>query len=490
MSKVIWDYLYSWLGNEYGTAGLMGNLYAESALNPINLQNSANTRLGLTDEQYTAKVDNGSYRNFVMDSAGYGLAQWTYWSRKQALLDYAKSKGKSIGDLNMQLDFLKRELNENYSSLVKELKSATSILAASNAVLMKFERPADQSTSVQNARASYGKTYYDKYRKGNAEMAYYLGQASHDERGDYYYGAAGDQTGTEVAISKFYSYPWNVVLRPKDAELARKSANSMIDACSNDRGFGYDMGQRNTAYAEWVKVGKIANITKACEVDCSSLVSLCITEAGLDILSGRSNAPVTSNLRSVLLGTGKYEALTGSLLTDASKLKRGDVLLSEGHHTAIFLGTSKEKVEDAEQPKNDFGIYYQAHVQKYGWMDKKHDGLTAGTVGESKRMEALKVTCPKAKDGEPQMKVSGKAHIEGIGWVDVPEAEEIILGTTGESRRLESVELTFTNVPKDKKVYYQAHCASIGWQAKVENGFPVGTTGMKKSIEAFKIWCI
>jgi hypothetical protein len=84
----------------------MGNLYAESALTPTNLQNSYNKKLNLTDNEYTAAVDSGKYKNFVKDSAGYGLAQWTYWSRKENLLKYANSKGKSIGDINMQLEFL------------------------------------------------------------------------------------------------------------------------------------------------------------------------------------------------------------------------------------------------------------------------------------------------------------------------------------------------------------------------------------------------
>ena len=86
----------------------MGNLYAESALNPKNLQNSYEKKLGHTDESYTAAVDNGTYGNFVRDRAGYGLAQWTYWSRKEALLAFARSKGRSIGDLEMQLDFASR----------------------------------------------------------------------------------------------------------------------------------------------------------------------------------------------------------------------------------------------------------------------------------------------------------------------------------------------------------------------------------------------
>lgn len=161
--KTIWDYLYSKIGNAYGVAGLMGNLYAESALRPNNLQNTYEKSLGLTDVQYTAAVDDGSYTNFVKDSAGYGLAQWTYWSRKQVLLEYAKAAGKSIGDLDMQLGFIWKELSEGYKALLKTLQTATSVTDASTAVLTQYERPADQGASVQTKRAGYGQTYYDKY---------------------------------------------------------------------------------------------------------------------------------------------------------------------------------------------------------------------------------------------------------------------------------------------------------------------------------------
>lgn len=159
----IWNYLYAKLGNAYGVAGLMGNLYAESALKPNNLQNSYEKKLGYTDDSYVSAVDNGTYTNFVRDSAGFGLAQWTFWSRKQNLLNYCKSKGTSIGDLEMQLDFLYKELSESYGSVLTVLKSASSVSQASNAVLLQFERPADQSVSVQNKRASYGQNYYNKY---------------------------------------------------------------------------------------------------------------------------------------------------------------------------------------------------------------------------------------------------------------------------------------------------------------------------------------
>ena len=161
--------------NEYGIAGLMGNLFAESGLNPRNLQNSYETSLGMNDNAYVTAVDNGTYTNFVWDKAGFGIAQWTYWSRKQALLDFAKSVGKSIGDLLMQLDFLWKELSESYPGVVSVLLSATSILEASNAVLLNYEKPANQSASVQKKRAEYGQMYYDQFAtttEGGGTMKY------------------------------------------------------------------------------------------------------------------------------------------------------------------------------------------------------------------------------------------------------------------------------------------------------------------------------
>lgn len=161
--ETIWNFLYGKLGNAYAAAGIMGNLYAESALNPCNLQNSYEKKLGYTDAAYTAAVDDGSYDNFIKDSAGYGLAQWTFWSRKQALLEFAQAEEKSIGDLTMQLDFLWKELSENYAGLLAELTAATSATDASTAVLTKYERPADQGENAKAKRATYAQKYYDKY---------------------------------------------------------------------------------------------------------------------------------------------------------------------------------------------------------------------------------------------------------------------------------------------------------------------------------------
>lgn len=123
----IWRFLKGKLLSDCGAAGLMGNLYAESGLNPVNLQNTHERKLGLSDKEYTQQVDFGLYADFVHDGAGYGLAQWTFWSRKQNLLAFAKSREKSIGDLETQLEFLWKELTESYASLAQMLMSASSV---------------------------------------------------------------------------------------------------------------------------------------------------------------------------------------------------------------------------------------------------------------------------------------------------------------------------------------------------------------------------
>lgn len=175
VEEQVWNFLKNKGLNNYGVASMMGNLYAESGLNPKNLENAGNAKLGMTDDEYTMAVDNGTYtkEQFVHDGFGYSLPQWTWHGRKKAYYEYVKSKSKSVGDLETSLEFLYKELSESYKSVLNTLKTAQSVLEASNAVLLKFECPADQSVTVQNKRAAYGQNYYNKYaNKGSDTMGY------------------------------------------------------------------------------------------------------------------------------------------------------------------------------------------------------------------------------------------------------------------------------------------------------------------------------
>ncbi len=173
--RVIWDKLLAAGLTPAGAAGLMGNLQAESGLNPRNLQNVCEEKLGFTDEAYTAAVDCGTYGSFVTDGAGYGLAQWTHPSRKAALLAYARARGSSIGDLDMQIDYLLQELQGLFKPLWDKLRATASVREASDCVLLQFERPAsisnpDRLQEVKDRRARLAQEVYDKFAKEAGRM--------------------------------------------------------------------------------------------------------------------------------------------------------------------------------------------------------------------------------------------------------------------------------------------------------------------------------
>ena len=164
-----WNYLVGKGMPKYGVAGLMGNLHAESGIRPDNVQNSYEAKVG-SDTEYTNAINNGSYSEdkFSNDAAGYGLAQWTSTGRKRGLYQFAKSSNRRIDDLGLQLDWLWQELNSSYPKVFNTLMSASNVKTGSDSVLHDFERPADQSASMENKRASFGMGYYEKYAGGGS----------------------------------------------------------------------------------------------------------------------------------------------------------------------------------------------------------------------------------------------------------------------------------------------------------------------------------
>ena len=168
----IWCFLLEKLNNPYGVSALMGNLYVESKLNPIDLQGSYSRKFCMTDEEYTDAVDNGTYTKdmFVNDEAGYGLAQWTHSSRKLALYEFAKSAGTSIGNLDMQLNYLCEEL-QKYKTVLTACEEATSIREASDVIVKRYEKPKNQTEKFLQNRADYGQKFYDKYAEASMNTA-------------------------------------------------------------------------------------------------------------------------------------------------------------------------------------------------------------------------------------------------------------------------------------------------------------------------------
>lgn len=166
--KPIWDALNAVIQNDYGVAGLMGNLYAESSLFPGRVQGDFSPGFSQS-VQYTQQLNSGqiSENNFVYHGpggGGYGLAQWTYNARKQNYWNYWHTyQHGNAGTVAFETWFLLWELQNDYAGVMAVLQNATSVRQASDKVLHDFENPQVQTPAVEEQRAAYGQALYDEY---------------------------------------------------------------------------------------------------------------------------------------------------------------------------------------------------------------------------------------------------------------------------------------------------------------------------------------
>ena len=130
-----------------------GNMYCESTMESNIAQRGMTS---LSDAEYTAAADAGTI-DFAHDAVGYGLCQWTYYTRKQKLLEYARAYGVSVGDETMQVKFCLEELRTEYASLWSYLQTAQGLYEAAARIRKEYERPA--VNNIQD-RASAGNSLY------------------------------------------------------------------------------------------------------------------------------------------------------------------------------------------------------------------------------------------------------------------------------------------------------------------------------------------
>lgn len=137
-----------------------------------------------------------------------------------------------------------------------------------------------------------------------------------------------------------------------------------------------------------------------------------------------------------------------------------------------------ELVESSTSPS----IHYSAHVQTYGWLSPVEDGATAGTVGENKRLEAIRIALA-SKDGG----VEYRAHVQGYGWMEW-ERNGSAVGTTGEARYMDVVQIQLTgDAASNYDIYYRTSVQDHGWLGWAKNGAKAGVAHQSKRIEAIQI---
>ncbi|MCL2661790.1 MAG: phage tail tip lysozyme [Oscillospiraceae bacterium] len=186
--QLIWNFFRNRGLNTFAAAGIMGNLFSESNMRPTIVERArwhvirdnhgmpglderpAHINL-LMDEWYTNAINSGAItRAAFQDGVGYGLSQWTFWSRKAALHDFIwdfhaeRGMPFNIGCLDAQLHYFWHELTTDFRTTVfLPLQNVNCVFEASNIVLTRFMRPADQGLSVQGRRAGYSLGYFNRY---------------------------------------------------------------------------------------------------------------------------------------------------------------------------------------------------------------------------------------------------------------------------------------------------------------------------------------
>lgn len=165
-------------------------------------------------------------------------------------------------------------------------------------------------------------------------MSIQCGWASIDERGRASGGAAGDQTGLEVKVGRWYYFRQNCILRFKDRNKAAKAAQICRGIANNNK-VGYDQNQRTTLYSELARAGwDPAKITKPVETDCSAEMAAIVNAVGIKV----SKDLWTGNMKKALYNTGAFYLYTGAAYTQSDRLlMTGDIILNEASHVIMAL---------------------------------------------------------------------------------------------------------------------------------------------------------
>ncbi len=148
-AATVLNYLINDMGlTKEQAAGVLGNIMAESAFSCTNAQ----------DSYGYGGIDNPDYNFQIHDGVGYGLIQWTYYSRKQGLLDTANSMNSNVSDINVQLAYLKQEMENNCKSSWDKIKSSSSVNEACDIFLVDIENPEEKN---YDTRRKYAQAIYD-----------------------------------------------------------------------------------------------------------------------------------------------------------------------------------------------------------------------------------------------------------------------------------------------------------------------------------------
>ncbi|OHW62164.1 murein DD-endopeptidase MepS/murein LD-carboxypeptidase precursor [Andreesenia angusta] len=209
----LWNFFRGRGYSKEATAGILGNLYQESKLDPKCHQSGG--------------------------GAGRGLAQWTLTQRWAELVAWAKASGKNEWDLMTQAEYIDLEMKKPYYANrfkggLQGFKNSTSVDTATKQFHDIYEASADTPSMIQRLRIVPARGYFD--RLGGKEVN---GQVSSDNNKLF------------SIAREYFGLPYSMKLRPANIGpngLGTSTARGTYYDCSSYvravfyRAYGVDIG--------------------------------------------------------------------------------------------------------------------------------------------------------------------------------------------------------------------------------------------------------
>ena len=134
-------------------------------------------------------------------------------------------------------------------------------------------------------------------------------------------------------------------------------------------------------------------------------------------------------------------------------------------------------------------LSYSAHVSNIGWMGAVAGGGVAGTTGRGLPLEALRLVLSDASTGEPLGvdALSVEAHVSNVGW-QAAVGNGGTAGTTGQSRAVEALRVRLSaDLSARYTVWYRVHSAEFGWLGWACDGADAGSAGYGRAVQAVQV---
>jgi len=183
--------------------------------------------------------------------------------------------------------------------------------------------------------------------------------------------------------------------------------------------------------------------------------------------------------KSIKMNFVRWDYLLGNTFENPTTTPNGTTYESEVNYMKNWIS---KRISYMDNRYSVSSVLYQGHIQDYGWDSTKKDGQTVGTVGKSKRIEALKISLPTESSN---VHIKYQTHVQDIGWQAWVQDGQLA-GTEGQCKRVEGIRIQLEGMP-GYSVMYRVHIQNIGWQDWKYNGEFAGTEGQCLRIEAIEI---